>query len=181
MLDLKRPELCTRSTPPTSYGDGVSRSLAALALLSLACGGGGLPDDIPEDCGALLDGRLVFQMESGVNGTCQSIGQQLLVIQSLFEAQFGLVEQPWTVLVETMDHVHSQADVNYGGWTDFVTHRISLSQYRIRQLYGHELFHAQLGPESSSHGEPSWCAALSPWELANGLEDERAYLHCTAN
>src|SRR5262249_36077542 len=97
------------------------RSLVAIAVLSLACGGGGLPDDAPRDCGTLLNGRLVFQMENGVSGTCQSVGQQLLSVQSLFEAQFGVVvQQPmpfanprqWMVLVETTDHVHSQADVN---------------------------------------------------------------------
>ena len=147
------------------------RPIALLSLLALVgCG------QSPETC---VNNGLPISTEAGVLDSCDDYGQQTHDLRLLFVEALGQVSLAgWTVRVAVNDAPYADGSGGYWGWTDWNTSTILVSQLHIHQVFAHELFHVQLGPPSASHAESQWCSELSPWEIQQGQEDERAYLRC---
>lgn len=152
-----------------------------LVIFLVGCGSPG---------GRCVDSGLPIETDEGVSASCEDIAGQLQALRVLFVRQFGQVPLTgFSVHVVAADTVYEDGAGKHAAWTnwsyrsypyDYVPNggTVTISQHFIHQLFAHELLHVQLGPQSAQHVEPEWCLGLSPWEIQQGLQDERAYLGC---
>jgi hypothetical protein len=124
--------------------------------------------------------NMSIQTAAGVNDSCLDYGQQILSYRTLFLSRFGGMSMDgWSFFISPLGNPKKDGSGPHAGYTEWNGLRgtITLSQHALDET-PHELFHVKLGPDSRNHGELGWCSDLSPWEISQGLPDERAYLGC---